>query len=229
MYSSVHFSSYKSFDNSFNNSLADLQRVNVFIGKNNSGKSSAMDVVSCVYDIKTFISMKQKISSIDVDIPIQRQHIDSAFSGYSTIGNYRGAEQFWSAHSASLPVRVSVGYRSIMRDQYNWEYKRTNDTYAQNLSSKITTQMYDMIVGKMSHDAASFAFKRLSAERNMQVKSDDKLLWEVFLQEEGRERYALSQSGGGLKTIILLLLNLLVIPATAEYSHQESEWHLKMP
>lgn len=37
-------------------------------------------------------------------------------------------------------------------------------------------------------------------------------VWEVFLQEKGNTRFPLSQSGSGLKTIILVLLNLLVLP-----------------
>jgi hypothetical protein len=50
-----------------------------------------------------------------------------------------------------------------------------------------------------------------------QITVGDDLLWEVFLREKGCGRYALSQSGSGLKTIILLLLNLLVIPQTKQY------------
>ncbi|PKN48130.1 MAG: hypothetical protein CVU59_00175 [Deltaproteobacteria bacterium HGW-Deltaproteobacteria-17] len=36
--------------------------------------------------------------------------------------------------------------------------------------------------------------------------------WEIILGEQGKELYSLSESGSGLKTIILVLLNLLVIP-----------------
>jgi putative ATP-dependent endonuclease of OLD family len=36
--------------------------------------------------------------------------------------------------------------------------------------------------------------------------------WEIYLSEEGSRLYPLSQSGSGLKTIILVLLNLLVRP-----------------
>ncbi|QYY79776.1 ATP-dependent nuclease [Pseudomonas germanica] len=37
-------------------------------------------------------------------------------------------------------------------------------------------------------------------------------VWEIYLSEEGAKLYPLSQSGSGLKTIILVLLNLLVRP-----------------
>ena len=281
MYTAVYFSPYKSFSDRKNNSISDIQRINVFIGKNNSGKSSLIDVLGCVYDVNAFVAARQRISSIEIDVPMQRQHIDSVFSGYSQIGNYRNAEQFWGKHRDSPPARISVGYRVVMRDNYCWEYKRSDDESAEKLSRLISTQMYDMIVGKISKDAKTFAFRRLSAERNIipeaeeektwldangngasnlislyinrdgydekvieeilldalnkimfpdsvfqairvqQIKEGDNLLWEVFLQEEGRERYALSQSGSGLKTIILLLLNLLVIPKTKKYSNSK--------
>ena len=281
MYTAVHFSAYKSFGGTADNSILDLQRVNVFIGKNNSGKSSLLDIIGCIYDLNIFNSLNRVVTSIEIDAPIQKYHVDSAFSGYSAIGNYRGADHFWNAHSDAPPARVSVRYRSFMRDNYSWDYKRSSDVSATNLSNIITTQMYDKLVGAMNNDAASFAFRRLTAERNItpeaeedltrlnpdgsgasnlirqfinrdgfdekvieqtllnalneimypdsvfqvirvqQIKKGDDLLWEVFLQEEGQERYALSQSGSGLKTIILLLLNMLVIPKTTDYQKKK--------
>lgn len=52
------------------------------------------------------------------------------------------------------------------------------------------------------------------------IKSEGHILWEIFLQE-GKKRYALSKMGSGLKTIILVLINLLVIPHTKDYKDQE--------
>ena len=54
--------------------------------------------------------------------------------------------------------------------------------------------------------------------RVQQVDYDDKRLWEVFLQENGAQRVPLSKTGSGLKTIVLVLLNLLVIPNIKAYS-----------
>ena len=44
-----------------------------------------------------------------------------------------------------------------------------------------------------------------------QVKSDENYLWEIFLTEGGN-RFELSKMGSGLKTIIIMLINLLVLP-----------------
>lgn len=61
---------------------------------------------------------------------------------------------------------------------------------------------------------------KFSGIRVQQVESNDGLLWEIFLQE-GVNRYALSKMGSGLKTLILVLINLLIIPHTKTYkSHR---------
>lgn len=46
-------------------------------------------------------------------------------------------------------------------------------------------------------------------------------LWEIFLKEKGRDRVPLSKSGSGVKTIILVLLNLMVIPLLEEYKRKK--------
>ena len=53
--------------------------------------------------------------------------------------------------------------------------------------------------------------------RIQQIYKDNNPLWEVYLQE-GVSRYALSKMGSGLKTIILVLLNLLIIPKLKKYN-----------
>lgn len=44
------------------------------------------------------------------------------------------------------------------------------------------------------------------------IEDKDNLTWEIFLDEENKGRIALSQSGSGLKTIILLLIFTILIP-----------------
>ena len=53
--------------------------------------------------------------------------------------------------------------------------------------------------------------------RVQQVTYNNQRLWEVFLQEKAFQRAPLSKSDSGLKTIVLVLLNLLVIPHVNEY------------
>lgn len=46
------------------------------------------------------------------------------------------------------------------------------------------------------------------------IEDKDNLVWEIFLDEENKGRIALSQSGSGLKTIILLLIFTILIPTS---------------
>ena len=57
--------------------------------------------------------------------------------------------------------------------------------------------------------------------RIQQVHShDDKnYKWEIYLEENGN-RYALSRSGSGLKTILLILINLYLVPQTEKYKNK---------
>lgn len=48
--------------------------------------------------------------------------------------------------------------------------------------------------------------------RIQQRKINGESVWEIYLKEKGMERVPLSKSGSGIKTIILVLLNLLVVP-----------------
>lgn len=57
--------------------------------------------------------------------------------------------------------------------------------------------------------------------RVQEIKDKEEMLWEVYLQEEGQERVALSKCGSGLKTIILVLLNLMIMPELEEYQNRK--------
>ena len=57
--------------------------------------------------------------------------------------------------------------------------------------------------------------------RVQQVMHNNKKVWEVFLQEKGQQRVPLSKTGSGLKTIVLVLLNLLVIPHISDYKNKK--------
>ena len=53
--------------------------------------------------------------------------------------------------------------------------------------------------------------------RVQQIDEVESVKWEIFLEEDDGRRFALSKSGSGLKTIILMLINLYILPATKKY------------
>lgn len=68
---------------------------------------------------------------------------------------------------------------------------------------------------------ATFSGIRIQQIKSSSTNSDEPRNWEVFLEEEDN-RYALSKSGSGLKTILLILINLYIIPDVIENSGREA-------
>lgn len=57
--------------------------------------------------------------------------------------------------------------------------------------------------------------------RVQQIDEAETVKWEIFLEEDDGRRFALSKSGSGLKTIILILINLYILPATKKYQNKK--------
>jgi len=279
MFSGIYFGGYKSFSVSNENPLCDLKHVNVIIGRNNSGKSSVLDVVGCAHDAMLYAVSKSRLSMIEVDVLIEEHNTQQAFSGYSSIGGFRSPKAFTDKYEGT-PLRLTLGFeKSSYSEKYSWKYACSTNQSNEDFLSVSSNQLFTRIAQAVTPNDATF--RRLSAERNIfpeeeseaesldmygngasnvirkfinhsgydesfiekklldalnvimyleakfqsirvqQIEKDKELLWEVFLQEEGCDRFALSQSGSGLKTIILLILNLLVIPQTKEYKDKK--------
>lgn len=256
------FSGYKSFNDYA--VLEKLGNVNLIIGKNNSGKSSILDITEYIFD-KTLI-LSQKPEEVIVGQVLTESAITTAFdkhtsggeiggnyyaygsrfkdndmsykilrkmeSGYSTthvkndidlvgvIDGNRARNQFVRAFTAlysTLPsgVRKIAAERNIVpEEQIGCEVQPNGigatsiiSTYL-NDSKKDETlieerllSVFNMILGEDAH------FDSIKVQ---QVEQPDKsFLWEIFLSENGA-RYPLSKMGSGLKTILLVLINLLV-------------------
>lgn len=47
--------------------------------------------------------------------------------------------------------------------------------------------------------------------RVQEIDAGDAVQWEIFLEEANGNRFALSKSGSGLKTTVLMLINLYIL------------------
>lgn len=83
----------------------------------------------------------------------------------------------------------------------------TNETFDADLIQDKLLSALNTIFGSDGN------FSRIEIRQRGNIDaSEDVALWEVFLREPSKGLNALSRSGSGLKTIILVLLNLLVMP-----------------
>ena len=276
MYKGIRFKGYKAFTADTYTELDNLPRVSVIIGKNNSGKSSVIDVMGMMYD--RMYAMREEITScaeeIIAEIPITRDMCDRLFSGYTSIQNYTSGILWTISKGRSIGYRVEPEDSGGNIVEWNDRLPLWNSAYANGVGSDI------------SRERDTYVFRHVAAERNIVPEEEEKIggtledlsstgrgasniirvflndssydetiiedtllkavneimspeavfdsirvqqvqdgygdvRWEVFLKEEGMSRCPLSRMGSGLKTIILVLLNLLVIPELDEYKNKK--------
>ncbi len=91
MYTGIQFSGYKVFSEKNLIELDKITNVNIIIGKNNSGKSSLLDVIEMAYDEAFFEKEKRQIDLLRLNSPMTKDMVQSIFSGYSSIGNWNAS------------------------------------------------------------------------------------------------------------------------------------------
>ena len=274
MYTGIRFKGYKAFSSENYTELDNLPRVSVIIGKNNCGKSSILDVVGMTYDSLFLEYSSGSVNEIIAKVTVTHRMCDRAFSGYASI-NGSTRDSIWQASKG-----CSIGFR-IKSASGNEEATIWDDRI------RILDDIFsEKIANFLRNDRKHYAFRRISAERNILPEEEyeigktledlsctgegatnlirvflndssydesiiekdllsavNKIMspeaefegirvqqitdsygnvrWEVFLKENGMDRCPLSQMGSGLKTIILVLLNLMVIPKLKEFKNKK--------
>jgi len=260
----IRFKGYKVFPSSQYTELQNISCVNVIIGKNNSGKTSLLDIVETVYNHKMKVKPALDVEEIVLDMPFDREMVDSVFSGYSGIGSWNRSNLSEYVDGKLFPVSLKIGdnlsishsslqglsnhlnsaNRLLASRRSNYRFRKitaerdiqpeqegeiilhSNGAGASNLiaaflnDSKLEESIieYDFLNALNSIMRPEAEFESI---RVQQVIYNDQRVWEVFLQEKGFQRVPLSKSGSGLKTIVLVLLNLLVIPHIDEYRDKQ--------
>lgn len=276
---SISFRGYKSFPSNLDVGINEIGSINVFIGKNNTGKSSVIDMIEFILDISKYSKSKNSITSLDVGVKLEDDIIKGVFdestSGGSISGNHYAYGKKYVDQIFYLAVS-SVMYDGNLKYKYRPSDRLNKANYPDSMSS-----YWLALASKLSGAFSNIVFRRLNAERNIlperesdsislspdgngasniirmfinnssydektievtllnelnkimhpdafysnirvqQVEITKELLWEIFLEEKSVGRFALSQSGSGLKTIILILLNLLIVPMLPEYRYKK--------
>ena len=239
----IRFKDYKSFKGDYIS--LKPEKFTLLIGRNNCGKSSIIDVFESITSPSFFHKHR---CSILIDINGQKVR-NEPFSGYKEYigdktyriepmnntfrcnlleGNYQtsiiDAEPHISNFLQQISFRRLNADRDIIPEGYNSDYHLDeNGNGACNLINQILTkeQLPEKLIQKNLLEALNrimcpdSKFDGITVQKT--AESDN---WEVYLYE-GDERYALSKMGSGLKTIILVLLNLIIIPKVEKYDDEK--------
>jgi len=273
----IFFKGYKNFSSDLLIELNDIKNLNIIIGRNNSGKSSVLDVVEFVLDKNKFLEHMDNINLIEIKFPLEEQVIkrvfDKSTAGGSIFGNhYDFGKKFIGT---DFSVKINAKKDSYNAAHISWDYQKATN-FNESFGIKYD-EYWEQVARNLQNYLEGLVVRRLSAERDIvpepesgeekltetgigasnlvrkvinfsgydeklieekllcalneimmpetefdeirvqQIEKNNILLWEIFLREKGNDRFSLSESGSGLKTIILVLLNLLIVPDLTAY------------
>lgn len=261
-----NYKSYESLEIDMNNNI------NVLIGRNNSGKSSIIDVLNICKDTNLLEDAIYNRTKIELEMILEEKDLSSVFDRSFTGGDIGGnhweyAERFIGKNilvelniqrKSSNTSMISNQSLSKNNEQYNqldgisgkWErvcnhidnplnerhiikLAAERDIYIEedceddincDDNGRGATNMIHKFINSSSLDSKKVEVELLNALNVImwpdseftdivvqQVKENNKIFWEIFL-EENNIRIPLSKCGSGLKTIILVLIKLLLIP-----------------
>lgn len=264
--SDISFSGYKCFKGG--KSIPWFSQFNVVIGRNNSGKSSFIDIIHslCNPEFRANnannleITMKYKIDDhryFDIDnLDLQTYRNRSStlrFFGFHLIDKELKVDvnlvEYNSVHNNSYKItegtRYTTGngiillklneettldpfYNSVFRcisserditpESFFSESKQTGI----DSNGEGTTRYVCSILNNKNKNDAIIQDDLLNAfneilgadghYKNIKAKQDNGDNWEIVLEDDNRNQYPISKLGSGLKTILLVLLNLIVVP-----------------
>lgn len=264
----LSFQDYKSYKKAENVLVPTICDFNVIIGKNNTGKTSFIDMIEYLVNTKKFLKTHNVHPLVVFSVPLTEEHLERGFSKSYTDGmiygnHYDYARQFLGKYiylksqEEQLAGHVTIDpdfdrtkqYWEDVIKSYNGEWNsykilrvaaerdiqpetedkklslQSNGVGASNLIRGIINQVGynehiiedDLLKHLNSIMGDDATFTRIQVQQNF---NSEPATWEIFLEEKDAGRFALSQSGSGLKTIILILLNLLVIPFLPENEGQ---------
>lgn len=106
----IRFKGYKVFSDQQYVSVENLSPVNVIIGKNNSGKTSLLDILETVFDSKTKLKVGFDVEDIQFDLPFDAYMVNRVFSGgLSGIGRWDRQTLTDYTRDKTFPFSVKIG------------------------------------------------------------------------------------------------------------------------
>lgn len=258
---SIKIKNYKCFD-SDGVGFEKIMPINIIIGKNNSGKSSLIDVIRYLLERKkeligrgrdnneSLLIIGHQLTKDEISKSFHQDsrgglpgynHLDyglrfeGAFIEYQFDANgrhlFKGINQKYEAIATKyiqdlpnklIPPLQNKRFSSIQAERDIQPELKSNDTNI-SPSGTSTTNTIQQILNVEKFDSNLIENQLLDELNNIinpdihfkrilvQEIEDNK--WEIFFIDRNNKRIALSKMGSGIKTILLVLMNLVVRPA----------------
>lgn len=274
MKTNIRFDRYKCFQRQ-NEQSVEMDSINVLIGRNNSGKSSIIDIIEYCTDNQKFRDSYDSFDRISVTYQLNENHISGGFHKGTSGGGLPGDHYKYGMNFEGEEIRVDL-FKG-QRNGRDYETRLSKDNKEFMLDQSANRKWAD-IASRAGNPLEKYDVLRVSAERDIQPEEDAQDInclengigatntihkfinhsnynsskvevellqslnqivapdnhykdivvqqiqaqgnpvWEVFLEENNGIRVPLSKSGSGLKTVILVLINLILLPSTREKS-----------
>ena len=262
---SVKIKNYKCFDSDLQG-FDKIYPINVIIGKNNSGKSSLIELINFLFEpktefidfgrsgkksevvISTVITKNESIEIFPLQVIIQNQLYDNsdykkgtALNGktfdYFLEGNgerklVENQDIFKNLEKESIRKFIDVNiFPSVFHGKNLFRISAERDIQKEIqggfsfplMNGVNATNFIREIINNSSYDRTIIE-KKLLVELNnivnpdieftdIVVEHDNENLWEIKFRDKDENYIALSNMGSGIKTILLVLINLIAIPA----------------
>lgn len=253
-----------------------IKPINLLIGRNNSGKSSLIDVISIAvannFDVPDYLWHGRTRPDFLFTTELSEDHVRAVFPTHVSGGGVPGNSHFdFGKQLIGTSITVRLNHQAPHRafsfgtaPDFNTPLNRLG--VQNDFKSRLSSQIQNPLAGKQ--------FRKLQAERNivpeqdspsnMDVDGDGRgatniiqsfinkaalsseliekdllsdlnyifgsdasfsdivcqqlpnSLWEIYLEEVAKGRVPLSHSGSGLKTIILVLIYIHLLPVVAK-------------
>lgn len=257
----IKIKNYKCF-NENGEGFNKILPINIIIGKNNSGKSSLIELIRFIVNdnVEIFDSYRNNtIPEVLISNILTENNVERVFQRNTSGGNIGGnhyefgmrfigskikfklgagnkrefieinspAPDYIKQQLEQLTNAVSIPLRGKTFCNISAERDITPELSNQEVSFKSNgsgaTNFVQQIINKDNRDSRLIEDKLLlelnkivepdMAFKRILVQLNDDDLWEIYFIDNHDSRVALSKMGSGIKTVILVLLNLIVKPA----------------
>lgn len=265
---SLKISNYKCFGDA-PQGFEDVYPVNVIIGRNNSGKSTLLELLKYAVDPQFVFAKPQWRNSktppsVELQIPLAEERLKPQFSPNSSNGPISG--NHWDFGKKYIGERITWR-EEASRPERNREFIAISKQISPSNPNQLE-QLQHLFLQCAHNPMLGLKYRHLAAERNIQPEPDSNSInispsgagattliqqllykdvhddrhirgtlldginsvfapdveyseigckqiqnthaWEIYLTEQKKSAFPISQMGSGIKTVILVLLNLLL-------------------